>query len=417
MASIFVVPSCRAIAPALTRHKRATNHDRSGHRSMRLTRFRTTLVFVLAAGFACRAFDPMPSSAAVQGGVAKQPVQERLNRVGKELFSSPARVKEHIQELKEILAEDARSAQAHLLLGIAYRMHGSPDLIGEATAELRQALAIDPRFAPARFYLAHLYLDMGRAQRAREELQTALEQQPGNAQFTALLADVERQLKNPQRAEQLARQALQADPSSGEARYYLGLALFDLGRRDEAIRELEQIVKSGAKRPELYGSLGAAYIDAGRLDDALAALTEGTRLDPSRADLHIQLSRAYRGKGLLDTAEQHLAKATPAGPSAQSSAYQQHQQIEIDFYVEKGLLALQRRQLAAAADAFKTVLSTEPDHGPAHRDLAEVYLLMGSYKLASTHAARAATLGFPLPPDKRKLLDQKLQNPDAGQRL
>ena len=49
-------------------------------------------------------------------------------------------------------------------------MHGSPDLIGEATAELRQALAIDPRFAPARFYLAHLYLDMGRAQRAREEL-------------------------------------------------------------------------------------------------------------------------------------------------------------------------------------------------------------------------------------------------------
>ena len=294
-------------------------------------------------------------------------------------------------------------------------MHGSPDLIGEATAELRQALAIDPRFAPARFYLAHLYLDMGRAQRAREELQTALEQQPGNAQFTALLADVERQLKNLQRAEQLARQALQADPSSGEARYYLGLALFDLGRRDEAIRELEQIVKSGAKRPELYGSLGAVHIDAGRLDDALAALTEGTRLDPSRADLHS--ARAPIGKGLLDRAEQHLAKATPAGPSAQSSAYQQHQQIEIDFYVEKGLLALQRRQLAAAADAFKTVLSTEPDHGPAHRDLAEVYLLMGSHKLASTHAARAATLGFPLPPDKRKLLDQKLQNPDAGQRL
>jgi len=44
------------------------------------------------------------------------------------------------------------------------------EMIGEAVAELRQALELEPRNVPARFYLAHLYLNLGRATRAREEL-------------------------------------------------------------------------------------------------------------------------------------------------------------------------------------------------------------------------------------------------------
>jgi predicted Zn-dependent protease len=380
---------------------------------MTFKRFPTFVAVILAASLAFATLGVRPCAGS-QSAVAKTSVQERLNRVGKELFASANRVEANIQELKKILSEDPGSAQAHMLLGIAYRMQGSSDFIGEAAGELRQALAIDPKFVPARFYLARVYLDMGRAERAREELQTVLEQQPGNPQFTALLGEVERQLKNPSAAEQLIREALKADDSSAEARYYLGLALIDLGRRDEAIRELERVAKSGARRPELFASLGAAYIDAGRLDEALAALTEGARLDPSRGDLRILLSRAYRGKGLLDSAAEQLAKGVPAGPSGQSSAYQQHQQIEFDFQVEKGRLALARRRFATAADAFKQVLTMDPGYGPVHRDLAEVYLHMGSYKLAATHAAQAEKLGSPLPPEKRKQLDQKLQMPGAG---
>jgi tetratricopeptide (TPR) repeat protein len=383
------------------------------HRAMVFTRFPTFVAVVVVGSLASGPLGSRPCAAS-QSGVQKPSVQERLSRVGKELFATADRVEAHIQELKKILAEDPGSAQAHMLLGIAYRMQGSPDLIGESAAELRQALALDPQFVPARYYLARVYLDMGRAERARDELQTALEQQPGNPQFTALLGDVERQLKNPSRAEQLIRQALKTDEASAEARYYLGLVLLDLGRRDEAIRELERVAQSGARRPELFASLGAAYIDAGRLDEALAALTEGARLDPSRPDLRILLSRAYRGKGLLDKAAEQLAKGLPAGPGGQSSAYQRHQQLEFDFQVEKGRLALARRQFAAAQEAFKQVLTMDPDYGPLHRDLAELYLLMGSYKLAATHAAQAEKLGSPLPPEKRKQLDQKLQTPGAG---
>src|SRR5258708_39215499 len=101
--------------------------------------------------------------------------------------------------------------------------------MGEAVAEFRQALDLNPGLVQVRFYLAHLYLNMGRAARAREELETGLEQVPGNPEFLALLGEAERQLKNPRRAVEVTRQALQADEAVAQARYYLGRALLDLG--------------------------------------------------------------------------------------------------------------------------------------------------------------------------------------------
>lgn len=345
--------------------------------------------------------------AAAQADAGKAPIQERLNRVGANLFSKGDRIPETVRELKEILALDPRSAEGHFLLGIAYRMLGSADMMGETVAEFRQALALNPGLVPARFYLAHVYLDLGRPERAREELEAALVQHPGQPQFLALLGEVERQRKNPRRSVELNRQALKADESFAQSRYYLGLALLDLGQRDEAIRELERVVQSGPKVVEAYLGLGTAYLDAGRLDAALDALRQGTEIDPSRPDIRITLARAYRSKGLLDKAEEELKLATPAGTAALASIL--YPQVESDLYLEKGLLTLQQGRLEAAAKAFRKVLALDANHGPANRYVAEVYLLQGLYPLSFEHAALAEKLGFPLPADKRKLLQEKLR--------
>ena len=354
--------------------------------------------------------------AASQAVASKPSIQERLSRIREGLFSGTGRTNEAIQELKEILAIDPGSAEGHLLLGIAYRTQGSPELTGEAIAELRQALAINSSFVPARFYLAHIYLDLGRAERAREELQTALAQSPGNPQFLALLGEAERQLKNPRRSLELNRQALQIDASFAEARYYLGLALYDLGQRDEAIKELEQVVQSGPKVADAYLSLGTAYLEAGRFDKALEVLLQGTKVDPARADIRIQMSRAYRSKGLLARAEEQLKLATPKGASTLPSSFSQFQNVELDFYLEQGLVKLQRGQLEVAAGAFRKVLDIDSNHGPANRYLAEVYLRQGLYARASEYSIRAEKLGFPLPAEKRKLLQEKLREKEPGGR-
>jgi tetratricopeptide (TPR) repeat protein len=326
---------------------------------MRPNRF-GLLIAVLAGTVAGGSVIPNRTAAA-QADAAKPSIQERLDRVRADIFSRADHVDAGIHELKTILGIDPRSAEAHLLLGIAYRIAGSPELMGESVAELRQALALNPDLTAAHFYLARIYLDLGRAARAREELESALVQVPGNAQFMALLGEAERQLKNPGRSVELTRQALQGDESFAEARYYLGLALFDLGRRDEAIKELERVVLSHPKVADAYFSLGNLYLDAGRFDEALATLTEGTRVDPSRPDLRIQMARAYREKGLLAKADAQLTLAMPRATASLASPLAQYQQLELDFYLEQGFLRLQQARREAAARALQKALAIDPN--------------------------------------------------------
>jgi len=339
------------------------------------------------------------------------PLQERLSRVRADLFSASPHIDADVLELKEILGIDPRSVEGHVLLGMAYRAQATQEMLAEAVAEFRQAIELDPNFPPARFYLAHIYLDLGRPARAKEELEAALEKAPGNTQFMATLGEAERQLKNPRRAVELTRQALQADQSLLEARYYLGLALFDLGQSGDAIKELEQVISANAGRPEAYLALGTVYNQAERFDDAIKVLSQGTKLDPSRADLRIQLARAYRSKGLLDRAEAELTRAQPKPNTTLAASYVEHQQIEFDLSLEQGLVKMKRGQPVAAAAAFKKALAMDPNHGPTNNYLAQIYLHQGQFKLAAEHAGRAAKAGSPLSEADRKLIDAGLAAP------
>jgi tetratricopeptide (TPR) repeat protein len=369
---------------------------------------------LLAVIAACTALPARAQAPAAPAAPPNAATRERLNRVGAEVFSRPDRIQDSIRELKEILAADPDSAEGHMLLGLAYRTAGSPDMMGEAKAELEQSLALNPDYVPARFYLANLYLEMGRAAKARDQLQAALEQVPDRPQFLALLGEAERQLKNPQRSVELTRQALKADESFAQARYYLALALFDLGQRDDAIRELERVLGSDPKMVEPYLSLGTAYIDAGRLDDALTALNHGMQLGPRQSELRVQLARAYRLKGLLAKADEQLTLASP-GPAAGPAGTYDQQQADADLYLEQGLLRLQQGRLKAASEALLKLLDMDPDHGIANRALAEVYLRQGAYVRANEYATRAEKLGFPLPEPKRVLLQEKLRaKPPTG---
>lgn len=299
-------------------------------------------------------------------------IQERLDRVKAELYSRTDRLDENVKELKQILALDPRSADAHMLLGIAYSTWGSKELKGEAIGEFRQALDLDPRLVQVRFFLAHLYLDLGRADRAREELDAAIAQNPGNPEFLALLGEAERHMKHPRRAVEVTRQALQADPTFAPARYYLGLALLDAGQRNEGITELEQVVRAVAPVADAYLSLGSAYVEAGRTAEAIETLTQGLRVDPARSEMHIALARAYRARGLLEKADAQLTLGRPKrAPLSDSSDYP-YQQVELDYHLERGMVKLQRGQLAAAAEAFRKVLELEPNHEAATRELADV---------------------------------------------
>lgn len=295
-------------------------------------------------------------------------LQHDLNRIGGDLFSATPHAADAIRELKAILAGAPSIAEAHMLLGIAYRVQGSPELMAEAVAELRQALALNPALALARLTLARVYLDMARASRARDELDVALGQMPGNPQLLSLLGEAERQLGNPRRSVELNREALQRDAGLVQARYYLGLALRDLRELAEAIGQLELVVQSGVNPAEANLALGTVYLDAGRSNEALAALREAARADASRPETHIQLSRVYRTKGRLADAEKELELARPSSTAGSAAIYRG---VESEFYMEEGLLRMRLGRFEAAAESFQRVLAIDPAHALATQRLAE----------------------------------------------
>jgi tetratricopeptide (TPR) repeat protein len=170
----------------------------------------------------------------------------------------------------------------------------------------------------------------------------------------------------------VTRQALKADPTFAPARYYLGRALLDAGQRDEAIKELEQVVRGATPVADAYLVLGGAYVDAGRVPEAIETLSQGLRVEPAKPELHIALARAYRAKGLLEKADAQLTLGRPKRATLSDSSDYPYQQVELDFHLERGMVKLQRGQLAAAAEAFKKVLELEPAHEAATRELAEV---------------------------------------------
>jgi tetratricopeptide (TPR) repeat protein len=330
-------------------------------------------------------------------------VSDRLTQARTAIFSGPAGAKTAIPGLQAILAADPTVAEAHMLLGIAYRMTAPDTMTGEAKAELQQAIDLDPSFIPARLMLAQIYFDLGRYQNVKEEATIALTQLPGQPQFLSLLGESERQMGRPATAIADLRLALQADPNLAQAKYFLGLALIDAGQRDDAIATFEAMVRAGVAEADVPLHLGLAYLDADRRADAVHALELAVRLAPDRADTHIALARAYRLSGSLARAEEQLMLA--GGASSGSAVTAAYQHTEASRWLEWGLLRLAQQQWPVAARALVQALEMDPSNGPAHRALAEVYVHQGDFARARAEARQSAALGTPVTGDLQRQID------------
>lgn len=361
---------------------------------------------LLAASVLSAAMVLLPVAATAVSTTSQAPavgadLTARVARVRASLMAGAGRPGDLIAELQDILGADPTIAEAHMLLGLAYRGVGG-DMLPEAVAELRQALALDPTLVAGRYHLANTYLDLGRAERAREELLLGLEQAPGQMQFTTLLAEAERRAGLPERALELARQVPAADPSAPQARYHSALALLDLDRRAEAMAELERLVADGVTPPDVLSVLGIAYVDAGRNDDAVQLLSAATAVVPNRPDLHVAIGRAHRQAGRYAEAEAALARALPPGANREASAF--YESLEADIHLETGLIRLAQERLDDVVQELRAALELRPTHGPTHRHLAQVYLRQNRRDLAVSHARAARAAGETLPAELAALV-------------
>jgi tetratricopeptide (TPR) repeat protein len=301
-----------------------------------------------------------------------------------------------LKEMKRAVALDPQSAAAHQLLGQAYLSQGSYETLSEARAEFVQAIALDPNLIWARFYLARIYLDLNQARKAKEQLEAASNIRPNVPHLLSLLGEAHRQLGGADLAIDYNKKALAADPSFFIAHYYLGLAHLDLKNDDEAIRELEEAAKPDYPAAEIYLTLGKVYIRKGQMEQAVRLLQKAVTIAPAQPEGHLRLAQAYRLTRQLEPALKEVSLAAPEGQRLLSNVY--YQQLQVEVFFERGLILQEKREFAPAVEAYTSALELNPNHGPTHRQLAEVLLRQGQYASASEHALKAEELKSPVDP-------------------
>lgn len=275
-----------------------------------------------------------------------------------------------VETCKQAVIADPQSAAAHQLLGQAYLLLGRASMVAEAKAELQQALDIEPRLLWARFYLARVYIDIGRPDKAKEELTQALAQRPGVPHMLSMMGEAERKLKQPEQALEWHRKALAADPKLNTAHYYAALALLDLKRDDEAVAELEAAVNSPYLSPDILLTLGSQYVLRKKYREAEALCRKAIELDPSRSESYLNLGQLFNAQRKSDKALEALREALPEGKTFGSSPY--YQKLQADVHFEFGRAWEAKGNLKEARAAYQRCLDLDSSRVEAQKKLAEL---------------------------------------------
>lgn len=311
-----------------------------------------------------------------------------------------------VTDLRSLLRDHPKSAEALQLLSEALVKVGHVDLAAETLAQL---LDLQPDNHPAQARLAQLYHLSGDEKRADIMLQAVTSQAPDYAigwESQARIAIDRRDWKLADtaisRLETMPDQVLTAD-------YLRGLWLLGQSKPDDAIQKFSAVLTKDVTSPQaalalpalvntyrqlghldtavsfiqglssdsvdVHTTLGNCYIELNKLDDAAKEYDKAIALSPRQADAFIGRAKLYLTAGHVDEAEGLLKKATVAVPS--------------DFRAPLLLadLAMRAKRYPEATSIYADILSRNPDMQVAANNYAE---LVADYQYTDSAALEKA---------------------------
>jgi tetratricopeptide (TPR) repeat protein len=176
----------------------------------------------------------------------------------------------------------------------------------------------------------------------------------------------------PSEAEAHFTRAVALDPGYVSARYNWGVALIAQKRWPDAVGQLQSAVKLAPQHADAHLNLGLALLQLDRSADAVVHLEHALRLHPA-ADAHFNLAVALAAGPRHGEADAHLQSALRLDPSLFEAHYQ------------RGRLAEQAGQTAAALAHFEATLRLAPAHLGALRRLGLIHARREDYPAALRH--------------------------------
>ena len=312
--------------------------------------------------------------------------------------------------LKDLVAAQPDSADAHFNLGLFYARQGqSKD--HAAVAEFREALRLDQGMDPARIALGRGLISLQKYSDAVRVLLEYTHRQPQDAQGFYDLSKTYQGLKDSDAAVNALERAAVLDPRDGAIRFDLGMLLANTGQTAAAIPQLKAAVRLNPSDPAAHHELAlllektgdkegsrveraklvalksdidkesaiarfnekaSEYLSAGNAKAAAESYAKAVQLSPRDAKLHYNLSLAFDRMGDFSSERKELLSAVELNPSV---AVAQNQ---------LGLLALRSGQQAEAEKLFKKALGIDPTFSEAQSNLGVLYSQQGKNAEAGT---------------------------------
>jgi tetratricopeptide (TPR) repeat protein len=306
--------------------------------------------------------------------------------------------------LKDLVADQPDSADAHFNLGLLYARQGQRKDEEGAVTEFREALRLDQDMDSARIAFGRVLISLQNYSDAAPVVLEYTRHRPEDAQGFYALGQAYQGLKRSDAAVDALERAVVLDPRDSAIRFDLGMLLASTGKTNAAIPQLQaaeridpsnisphnelavllertgdregarvERAKLAALKSESdkesaiagFNEKAGEYLSAGNAKAAAESYGNALQLNPRDAKLHYNLSLALDRLGEFSSERKELARTIELNPNL---AVAQNQ---------LGLLALRSGQQAEAEQRFKKTLAIDPTFSEAQSNLGVLYTQQG----------------------------------------
>ena len=278
------------------------------------------------------------------------------------------------QLYRQVLADDARHADALHHLGLLCRQQGNSE---QAVAYIRQALQLRPDLAEAHYNLGNALSQLGKLEEATASYTEAVRLRPGYVEAHNNLGNALKEIGRLEEAAANYRAVVHVRPNEAGAHQNLGNTLLALGRPEEAEASLRQAAQLQPSLASAQDTLGRALLTLGQMEEAAACFRKAIRLAPDLADSHVNLGMALLKQGKTEEVVACYRQALRLEPNLPEVLY------------NLGVVLQQQGQFGEAAACYERALQVKPDHMGALLNLSYCFQGLGRYTEAIGLCQRA----------------------------
>lgn len=296
-----------------------------------------------------------------------------LGFVLKELANpGPAR-----QYLEQAIRINAKSADAHYLLGLVTEMLGD----GEAAIQhFSEAVNCKPDFGLAWLDLCRAQFHAGQIEAAKSAAERSLAIDPQSAGAHHYLGNIHMREKAHELAVTCYNKALSLAPDYAEAHYSRGCALWELDRTGDALASYDLAIRINPDYAMAYADRGTALQNLGHLEDALASYGEALRIKPDFADVYNNRGTVFEKLNRLEDALADYDAAIRISPA------------DAEAHTNRGNALKRLNRLEDALASHDRAISSNPRYAEAHFNRGAVLEELGRLNDALASYAQAINI-------------------------